>query len=109
MDFSELNKKVIIQKKVSSNPLEDTTYIDYKKIWANVRNLHGKERLEAQKINPNIDKKIIIRYVKELDPSLNKHSSKDYRVKYKNQIYNILYIDNIKEENRYMELMLEII
>lgn len=105
----KLNKRVIIQKEVSSNPLDDTEYIDYKKVWASISNIHGKEFLEAQRVNPKISKKVTVRYIKELDPSINKNSCKDYKVKYKDQVYNILYIDNIKEENKYMELLLEII
>lgn len=108
MDVGKLNKKIIIQKKQSTKRLEDDVYLDYKKVWADVKNIYGKEFIEAQKVNPNISKKIIIRYIKELDPSLNKNTGKDYKVKYKNQTYNILYIDNIHEKNSYMELLLEV-
>lgn len=108
MNPGKLNKNIIIQKKQSTKPLEDDTFLDYKKVWANVKNIYGKEFIEAQKVNPNISKKVIIRYIRELDPSLNKNTSKDYKVKYKNQTYNILYIDNIQEKNRYMELLLEV-
>lgn len=108
MDISELNKKIIVQKKESNKALEDIKYIDFKNVWAKIINLHGKERLEAQAINPKVDKKVTIRYIRELDPSININATKDYRVKYKGNYYNILYADNIKEENRFLELMLEV-
>ncbi len=109
MNPSKLNKRITIQKKVGSKPLEDDQYTDFKKVWAGVSNIHGKESIDAQKVNPYISKKVTIRYIKDLDPSINKFTNEDYRVVYNNQIYNILYIDNIREENRYMELLLEVI
>ena len=100
------NKKVTIQKKQKQTPLEDTNYIDYKRVYADVINLNTKEKIEAQSINPNISKKIIIRYIKDLDPDINEYSSEDYIIKYKSLTFNILSINNIREENRYMEILL---
>ena len=109
MNIGEFKHKVTIQRKINNNnPLEDMTFEDFKTVWAKVNNLFGKEFIEAQKVNPNISKKIIIRYIKDLDMSLNPNTCKDYKVSYKDISYNILYIDNIKEENKFMELMLEV-
>lgn len=107
MNIGELNKRVTIQKKIKSMPLNDVEYENFKTVWSKHTNLHGKEFLEAQNINPNISKKIKIRYIKDLDTSININASKDFRIVYKGNFYNILYIDNIKEECRFMELMLE--
>lgn len=108
METKDLNKRITIQRKINNGALEDDTYEDYKSVWSNIKNLHGKEFLNAQSINPNISKKVTIRYIKDLDPSLDKEVSKVFRVKYKNNYYNILYSDNIREENRFLELMLEV-
>ena len=109
MNIGELKHKVTIQRKINNNnPLEDATFEDFKTVWAKVNNLFGKEFIEAQKVNPNISKKIIIRYIKDLDMSINPNTCKDYKILYKGISYNILYIDNIKEQNKFMELMLEV-
>lgn len=104
----KLNKRITIQTEKDMGPLKNKEYEDFKTVWASISNLHGKEFIEAQKVNPNITKKITIRYIKQLDPSININASKCFRVLYKSNTYNILYIDNVKEENRYMELMLEV-
>ena len=109
MDFSKLNKKITIQKIINNSPIKNKTYEDYKDVWANIVNLHGKEFLQAQSVNSNISKKVIIRYKKELDPSIDKNVSQKYRVKYKNNFYDILYSDNIREENDFLEFMLKVI
>ena len=103
----KLNKRVTIQKIKDAGPLKNKQYENYKTVWASISNLHGKEFIEAQKVSPKISKKIIIRYFKCLDPSININASTEFTVLYKGNIYNILYIDNIKEENKYMELLLE--
>lgn len=108
MNVGKLNKRITIQKKLPSSALKDDEYEDFKTVWSNIINIHGKEFIEAQKLNSNISKKIVIRYIKDLDSSININASKDYRIAYKGNFYNILYIDNIKEECRYMEMMLEV-
>ena len=109
MNIGEFKHKITIQWKINNNnPLTDANFEDFKTVWAKVNNLYGKEFIEAQKVNPNISKKIIIRYIKDLDMSFNPNTYKDYKVSYKGISYNILYIDNIKEQNKFMELMLEV-
>ena len=77
----------------------------FKTVWAKVSNLYGKEFIEAQKVEANISKKFIIRYIKDLDPSINPNTCKDFIITYRGISYDILYIDNIKEENKFMEVM----
>jgi SPP1 family predicted phage head-tail adaptor len=105
VNIGELKHRVTIQKKAEKKPLEDTTYTDFKTVWAKVSNLYGKEFIEAQKVEANISKKLIIRYIKDLDMSLNPNACKDFIITYKGISYNILYIDNIKEQNKFMEIM----
>lgn len=105
MNIGELNHRITILKKANKKPLEDTTYENFKTVWAKVNNLYGKEFIEAQKVEANISKKFIIRHIKDLDMSLNPNACKDFIITYKGISYNILYIDNIKEENKFMEVM----
>ena len=109
MNIGEFKHKITIQRKINNNnPLTDANFEVFKTVWAKVNNLFGKEFIEAQKVNPNISKKIIIRYIKDLDMSFNPNTCKDYKVSYKGISYNILYIDNIKEQNKFIELILEV-
>ena len=109
MNIGELKHRITIQKKAEKKPLEDTTYTDFKTVWAKVSNLYGKEFIEAQRVEANISKKLIIRYIKDLDMSLNPNACKDFIINYKGISYNILYIDNIKEQNKFMEIMVGIL
>ena len=109
MNIGELKHKVTIQKRAEKKPLEDTAYTDFKTVWAKVSNLYGKEFIEAQKVEANISKKFIIRYIKDLDMSINPNACKDFIINYKGISYNILYIDNIKEQNKFMEIMVGIL
>ena len=108
MNIGELKHKVTIQKRLNNKPLEDVTFEDFRTVWAKINNLYGKEFIEAQKVESNISKKIIIRYIKDLDMSINPNACKDFKIKYKCCTYNILYIDNIQEKNKYMEIMIGI-
>ena len=105
MNIGELNHRITILKKANKKPLEDTTYTYFKTAWAKINNLYGKEFIEAQKVETNISKKFIIRYIKDLDMSFNPNACKDFIISYKGVSYNILYIDNIKEQNKFMEIM----
>ena len=110
MNIGELKHKVTIQRKINNNnPLTDATFEDFKTVWAKVNNLFGKEFIEAQKVEANMSKKFIIRYVKDLDMSFNPNACKDFIISYKGVSYNILYIDNIKEQNKFMEIMVGIL
>lgn len=105
MNIGELKHRITIQKRLSKKPLEDTNFEDFRTVWAKINNLYGKEFIEAQKVEANISKKIIIRYIKDLDMSINPNACKDFKISYKSCTYNILYIDNIQEENKFMEIM----
>ena len=109
MNIGELNHRITILKKANKKPLEDTIYEDFKTVWTKINNLYGKEFIEAQKVEANISKKFIIRYIKDLDMSLNPNACKDFIITYKGISYNILYIDNIKEQNKFMEIMVGIL
>ena len=109
MNIGELNHRITILKRANKKPLEDTTYENFKAVWAKINNLYGKEFIEAQKVEANISKKFIIRYVKDLDMSINPNACKDFIISYKGVLYNILYIDNIKEQNKFMEIMVGIL
>jgi len=110
MDIGKLNQRIVIQKRkifIDENGFEVETWEDYKNVWANIKNLNGKEFFQAQQTHSQASKKVIIRYLKDLDSSLDFNVTLNYRVKYKNNNYNLIYSDNIQEKNSFIELLLE--
>ncbi|MGL5712579.1 MAG: phage head closure protein [Paraclostridium sp.] len=109
MDPGQLNKIIKIEKRTvnqsSGFEVEDWNY--FKSAWASIKNINGNEYFLAQQARSKATKKVRIRYIKELDQSLNQDVSLEYRVLYEGSRYNILYSDNIKEQKRFLELLLE--
>lgn len=107
MNIGKMRNKVTILVKQKTNCFEDENFIPKDTVWGQIINVHGKEFIEAQKTKSNISKKVIIRYRKYLDANINPSTTIDHRIEYKGVQYNILYSDNIREENRFIELLLE--
>lgn len=99
MKSEELKHKVVIQKYVNGvndNGFEEETWQDYKTVWAFVSNLYGREYFEAAAIQAEKTVKFTIRFINEIDESM--------RIKFREKQYNITSIDNIKYENKFMEI-----
>lgn len=109
MNIGRLNQRITVQKKETliENGFEVEEWMDYKTIWASVKNINGKEFFQAQQAQSQASKKVRIRYLKDLDSSLDPNVSLKYRIKYKNNNYNLTYSDNIQEQNKFIELLLE--
>ncbi|AOY76915.1 phage head closure protein [Clostridium formicaceticum] len=65
-------------------------------VWANIRPLKGREFEQAQQGQAEVTHKVIIRYRKDIDKSM--------IIKLNNRRFDISYIMNIDEENKYLEL-----
>jgi SPP1 family predicted phage head-tail adaptor len=88
MNASELNRQVIIEKRiVIQDEMGGITneWVDYKKVWAAVLIGSGREFYGAKKVNTELTGIIKIRY----KPEINKF---DYRVKYGVRNFDILYV-----------------
>ncbi|KEI02989.1 phage head closure protein [Clostridium botulinum] len=99
MKSEELKHKVVIQKYVNGvneNGFEEETWQDYKTVWASVSNLYGREYFEAAAIQAEKTVKFTIRFIKEIDEGM--------RIKFRDKQYNITSIDNIKYENKFIEI-----
>jgi len=98
----KLNKKVKIfnQANISDkaggyeNQLEEVC-----EIWASIITLSGKDLWEAQKLNADISHKLIIRNRKDI--------KKSQIIKYKNKIFDILYLLNANDKETYLEVMVK--
>ncbi|WP_017416769.1 phage head closure protein [Clostridium tunisiense] len=102
----KLDKRITVQKcgPVETNdngfPTKADGYSDYKTIWGSINNLFGKEFWAAKTINSENTVEVIIRYSKEFE-ELN---SKTYRIKWKDRVFNITFVDNIRYENKWIKI-----
>lgn len=99
MNPGELRHRITFQKfttTVNENGFEEESWIDFKTVWASVSNLHGREYFEAAAVQKENTVKFTVRYIKDLDTSM--------KILFRNKEYNIIQIDNIKYENRFIEI-----
>lgn len=99
MKIGEFRHRISIKKpvvEVSENGFEVETYETYKTLWAKVTNLYGKEYFEAATFQKEKTVKFIIRAIKGIDENM--------KIEFNGKLYNITFIDNIKYENKYMEI-----
>lgn len=99
MGIGELKHRItfqVLSSVVNENGFETENYEDLKTVWAKVTNLHGKEYFEAATIQKEKTVKFIIRAIEGLDESM--------KILFQGRNYNITFIDNIKYENKYIEI-----
>jgi SPP1 family predicted phage head-tail adaptor len=99
MNPGELRHRITFQKLTTTtneNGFEIEEWTDVKTVWASITNLHGREYYEAAAVQAEQTVKFTIRYLKDLDTSM--------RILFRNKQYNITSIDNIKYENRFIEI-----
>lgn len=105
-----LDKRIIIQKltnTVNENGFNVEDWIDYQPVWSALSNLFGREFFAAKQVNSENTVRFKIRYRKDLDATINEDGSKTneiFRIKFKNSIFNITFIDDIKFEHKFMEI-----
>lgn len=99
LEIGSLKHRVTIQKlvmNVNENGFEVEAWQDYKTVWASVSNLTGREYYEAAAVQAEETVKFTIRYLSSL--------TTDMRILFQGKQYNITSIDNIKYENKYIEI-----
>lgn len=101
--LGEWKEQIIIQKstlgtdKVGNHVL---TWADYYTCSAYVNNLSGKEYWEAAQVNAQKEIYFLIRYCSETAGMDTDH----YRILFREQIYNIMFLDNVKYQNKILKL-----
>lgn len=99
MNIGELKHKIEILRpviEINENGFEVQSYETYKTLWAKITNLHGKEYFEAASVQQEKTVKFTVRAVKGIDETM--------KIRFRSNIYDISFIDNIKYENKYMEI-----
>ncbi|KGM99580.1 phage head closure protein [Clostridium botulinum] len=99
MKSEELRHRIklqVLETITNDNGFEEETWQDYKTVWASVSNLYGREYFAAAAVQAEKTVKFTIRYTDEIDASM--------RILFKGKQYNITSIDNIKYENKFIEI-----
>ncbi len=102
MDIGRLNKRITFQqpfqdkqkKNEYGEPVDE--WEDIKTVWAEIAPVSGNQFFAAKQINSEITHNVYIRYREGLKPNM--------RVLFKGRVFEILYIMNIKEENRLLQI-----
>ena len=99
MEISHLRHRITIQKmlpKTNPNGFTEVTWEDFKMVWAAVSNLQGREYFAAAVVQAENMVKFLIRYVAGIDTTM--------RILFRGKYYEITAIDNLKYENKYLEI-----
>lgn len=99
MEIGELRHRIALQKfsvTTNENGFEVEDWIDIKIVWASISNLYGKEYFEAAATQSEKTVKFTIRFIAGIDESM--------RIMFKGKIYKIIFIDNIKYQNKFLQI-----
>lgn len=99
MDAGKLNRRVEVMQRSQvsdgSGGFEDALVL-FKKVWSNIQPLSGREFWQAQQAQAEISHKVTIRYMKDVN--------RTHVLKFNDKEYDIQYIINVDEANRFLEL-----
>ena len=92
------NKKITIQRlqRDGEGSFADEEWVDICKPWANWINVHGSEVWAVESVQAQKAATVTIRYRKDIDEQC--------RIIYNGIVYDIVSIDNIREQNRVLEM-----
>lgn len=108
MQPGKRNRRITIQVINSDEPTitnddgyQIDNWINFWTCWAFIKNVNGREFFQAQACNSSASCRMNIRYKKEISSKM--------RVIYNGKIFNILYVDDINEAHKEIELLCEVI
>ncbi len=99
MEIGDLRHRITIQKHttaINENGFEVETWEEYKTVWAAVSNLHGREYFAAAAVQAENTVTFTVRFLPDQDATM--------RINFRGKTYDITAIDNIKYQNRFMEI-----
>lgn len=99
MRAGELRNRITLQKPVHTRDdiqADVTTYADFITVWAAIEWGSGRRFSEAKQLNSEIQGVVRIRYRDDVKP--------EWRIKYKDRVFEILSISNLYERGRELQL-----
>ncbi|WP_317327022.1 head-tail adaptor protein [Turicibacter sanguinis] len=103
--IESMRYKVEILDFIKSSPLEDAKLVHFRTLWCDVASNKATLTTNADKDSLVGKKTFIVRYLSELDHTVQSVVNK--RLKYKDKIYKIISTVNINESNELLELEVE--
>jgi len=103
MRIGQWRQRIVIQKnrmRKDKDGNQRNEWEDYFTCWAYANNLSGKEYWEAAQVNAQRDVYFIIRYCSEVAGMDTEH----YRILFRGQVYDLVFIDNVRYQNRMLKL-----
>lgn len=100
MRIGDLRHRITLQKAErirDSYGGEQLQWVDFARVWAAIYPLNGREYLAAQQINAEVSTKIVIRYLKGVEPTM--------RVNFKDRYFEILSVIHMAERKKELQLM----
>lgn len=105
--IESLRYQVEVLDEVKAGPLKSPELVYFRTLWCDVTSHKTTSVLEANQEGFSTKKTFIIRYLSELDPTIQSVSQK--RLRYSGQIYRILSISKPNESNELLEIEAEVI
>ena len=104
IDAGEFKLPIEIQEFIEMPNADDIPtqhWATFIKIRAKVINTSGREYTQGQGMGSSIYKKFYIRFPRQ-------EVTTDHRILHNNQIFNITYVNNIDDQNKYLEIIAEL-
>lgn len=98
-----MHERITIQKSntgVDKNGNHTIMWEDYHSCYSYVNNLSGNEYWAAAQVNAQSDLIFVIRYCSEVAGLDSEH----YRIVFRDQLYNITFVDNVQYRNKSLKL-----
>ncbi|MEG0667840.1 MAG: head-tail adaptor protein [Clostridium sp.] len=106
--INDMDKHISIYSKAGSQSvLSDDEWNHYRTVWGEIKAINTVktvEKSENERLSNKFKKKFIIRYIEELDLTLDKMATIKYKIVFKNKQYNILAINNVEEKDEIFEI-----
>lgn len=103
ISYKNFNRRIVIEKLnivTTENNFDTEEWVDFATLWSSINNLYGREFWAAKAINKEDTVVFTVRYSKKISV-INKEN---YRIKFKDKIFNIIFIDNVKYENKFIKI-----
>ncbi|MDY3960172.1 phage head closure protein [Romboutsia timonensis] len=87
---------------ISNDDIPVKQWVNVLKTKAKVTNVRGDEYLQAQNVGMKIEKTFYIRYSRSVPITT------DNQILYKDKVYNVVYVNNVMDLNKYIEIKVEL-
>ena len=109
---NKLTERITIQEYTTTqneNGFDEETWIDYFSCYSGFRQITGKEYISAKATNSENIVTFTVRYCEETKILLKPGASKDFRIKFNEEFYDIQYAIDYNNSHQYIDLKCEVI